>query len=30
MVQATFLGGSISVEHARNYGHTHLFEVMIL
>jgi hypothetical protein len=30
MVQTTFLDGSISIEHAWNYGHTHLFEVMIL
>jgi hypothetical protein len=30
MAQATFLDGSVTIEHARNYGHTHLFEVLIL
>lgn len=28
--QSTFLDDSISVEHAREYGHTHLFEVYYL
>lgn len=27
--QATFLDESISVEHAREHGHTHLSEVII-
>jgi hypothetical protein len=27
--QSTFLDDSISVEHAREYGHTHLFEVLL-
>lgn len=27
VVESTFLDDSVSVEHAREYGHTHLFEV---
>jgi ribonuclease Z len=30
IMEATFLDGSVTIEHARNYGHTHLFEVLIL
>jgi len=28
-MQTMFLEGSITIEHAREYGHTHLFEVRI-
>jgi ribonuclease Z len=28
IMEATFLDGSVTIEHARNYGHTHLFEVL--
>lgn len=27
VVESTFLDDSVSVEHAREYGHTHLFEI---
>lgn len=27
LMQSTFVDDSVSVEHAREYGHTHLFEV---
>lgn len=30
LVQSTFLDDSVSVEHARDYGHIHLSEVRIL
>lgn len=29
-MQTTFLDDSVTIEHARDYGHTHLFEVKIL
>lgn len=30
LVQSTFLDDSVSVEHARDYGHIHLSEVRLL
>lgn len=27
VVESTFLDDSVSIEHAREYGHTHLFEI---
>lgn len=29
LVQSTFVDGTVTVEHARDYGHTHLFEVKL-
>jgi len=29
-MQTTFLDDAVTIEHARDYGHTHLFEVQLL